>query len=133
MTRDAIGKQTDSGFSTSAVRAAGFVFTTGKIGTDPVTGELPEDIQSQTVNTLENLRQVLEQAGASLANLIKVNVYLNDIEKDFDAMNEAYRQYLAAQGIDAPPARTTVGCRLPWSRVEMDMVALAADGPAGQS
>jgi 2-iminobutanoate/2-iminopropanoate deaminase len=133
MTREAIGNQTDSGFSTSAVKAGGFVFTTGNIGTDPVTGALPDDIQAQTTNTLENLSRVLEKAGTSLAQLVKVNVYLDDIDADFDAMNEAYRQYLAAHGIDEPPARTTVGWRLPWSLVEMDMVALAPPGPAGQS
>jgi 2-iminobutanoate/2-iminopropanoate deaminase len=133
MNREVIGKRTQSGFSTSAVRGSGLVFTTGNIGTDPVTGELPDDIESQTSNTLENLNQVLQRAGTSLANLVKVNVYLNDIETDFEPMNEAYRRYLASHGIDSPPARTTVGCRLPWSRVEMDMVALALAEAADQS
>ena len=125
MERKAIGVQTEQGFSTSAVRGAGFLFTKGSIGTDPETGELPEDVETQTRNTLERLHKVLEDADSSLARLVKVNVYLNDIEADFDRMNEAYRQYFAAHGIEEPPARTTVGCRLPWSKVEIDMVALA--------
>ena len=125
MTRRAIGRRTAEGFSTSAVCGAGLVFTNGSIGTDAVTGELPDDLAAQTRNTLERLRTILEEASSSLADVVKVNVYLDDIESDFDEMNDVYRRYFTEHGIDEPPARTTIGCRLPWSRVEMDLVALA--------
>jgi 2-iminobutanoate/2-iminopropanoate deaminase len=123
--RDVIGTEGPTGLSTSAVRGNGFVFTTGTIGTDPTTGNLPEDLESQTRNTLATLEGVLRRAGTELEMVVKVNVYLDDIEGDFDQMNEVYRDYFRARGIAHPPARTTVGCRLPWSRVEIDMVALA--------
>jgi 2-iminobutanoate/2-iminopropanoate deaminase len=126
MTRQAFGRTTESGFSTSAIKGAGFVFTSGSIGLDPESGDLPEDIEAQTRNTLLRLHQILKDADTSLANVIKVNVYLDNIEADFDPMNEAYRKYFSEQDISEPPARTTVGCRLPWSKVEMDMVSLAS-------
>lgn len=125
MERKAIGRRTEAGFSTSAVSGAGFVFTNGSIGTDPTTGELPDDLETQTRNTLDRLHKILRDAESNLSKVVKVNVYLDDIESDFDLMNDVYRQYFAAHGIDEPPARTTVGCRLPWSKVEMDFVALA--------
>jgi 2-iminobutanoate/2-iminopropanoate deaminase len=125
MERNAIGRRTEAGFSTSAVRGAGFVFTNGSIGTDPTTGELPDDLEAQTRNTLDRLHKILRDADSNLSKVVKVNVYLDDIESDFDLMNDVYRQFFAEHGIDEPPARTTVGCRLPWSKVEMDFVALA--------
>jgi 2-iminobutanoate/2-iminopropanoate deaminase len=125
MERKAIGRRTENGFSTSAVSGAGFVFTNGSIGTDPATGELPDDLETQTRNTLDRLHKILRDADSNLSKVLKVNVYLDDIESDFDRMNEVYKQYFAEQGIDEPPARTTIGCRLPWSKVEMDLVALA--------
>ena len=125
MAREVVGTQRESGFSTAAVKGNGVLFTTGKIGTDPVTGELPDDLESQTRNTLAALEEILKLAGSELGNVLKVNVYLDNIERDFDPMNVVYGEYFAARGIDEPPARTTVGCRLPWSKVEIDMVALA--------
>jgi 2-iminobutanoate/2-iminopropanoate deaminase len=106
------------------VKANGLVVTTGNIGTDPDTGELPLDIESQTRNTLRVLQRILERSGSSLDQVIKVNVYMDEIDAEFDRMNDAYKAYFSEQGITQPPARTTIGCRLPWSKVEMDMIAL---------
>jgi 2-iminobutanoate/2-iminopropanoate deaminase len=125
VSRIVIGRQTESGLSTQAVIANGLVFTTGKVGTDPDTGELPLDIEGQTTNTLRNLEAIIDEAGSSLAQVIKVTVYMDEIDVEFDRMNDAYRGYLGAAGITEPPARTTIGCRLPWSKVEIDMIALA--------
>ena len=125
MGRIVIGRPTESGLSTQAVTANGLVFTTGSIGTDLITGELPSDIEGQTTNTLRRLAAILDTAGASLANVIKVTVYMDEIDTEFDRMSAAYKQYFDAHGISEPPARTTIGCRLPWSKVEMDMIALA--------
>ncbi len=124
MQREVIVRRSETSVTTLAVKGAGFVYTTGTIGSDPETGVLPDDLQEQTANTLERLRRILESAGTSLDRLIKVNVYLNDIESDFDSMNEAYKKYFDDHGVTEAPARTTVGCRLPWSKVEIDMVAL---------
>jgi 2-iminobutanoate/2-iminopropanoate deaminase len=122
-TREAVGTRDGGRFATAAVKANGLVFTTGNIGPDPDTGELPPDVESQTRNTLARLQRVLEQAGSELAKVIKVNVYLDDIAGEFDRMNAAYDAFFREHGITEPPARTTVGARLPWAKVEIDMVA----------
>ena len=124
MPKTVISRETESGKSTQAVKANGLVVTTGNIGIDPDTGELPPDIESQTRNTLRVLQGVLERSGSSLDQVLKVNVYMDEIDTQFDRMNEAYKAYFSEQGIVEPPARTTIGCRLPWSMVEMDMLAL---------
>jgi 2-iminobutanoate/2-iminopropanoate deaminase len=123
--REVVTRADAGGATTLATKGGGFVFTTGTIGNDPETGELPEGLEAQTWNTLERLRRILDQAGTGLDRLVKVNVYLDDIASDFDAMSAEYKRYFEEHGITELPARTTVGCRLPWSRVEIDMVALA--------
>ena len=77
------------------------------------------------MHSLENLKTVLAAAGTSLANVVKVNVYLADIN-DFKAMNTVYRQYFP----EDQPARSTVGAPLarPELLVEIEMVALLPDG-----
>lgn len=125
MSREAIGRIDGDKFTTLAVKANGFVFTTGNIGYDPDTGELPPDIESQTRFTLMTLHKVLLSAGTNLENVIKVNVYMTEIEDEFERMNSAYEAYFDEHGISEPPARTTIGARFTWSKVEMDMVALA--------
>jgi 2-iminobutanoate/2-iminopropanoate deaminase len=87
-----------------AVVAGNIVFTSGNVGWDPETREAPAGITAQTEQVFENLQVVLEAAGSSLAQVIKVNIYLTDIG-DFDAMNQVFRRYFPQN----PPARTTVG------------------------
>ena len=125
MSREAYGRESEGKFTTLAVKANGFVFTTGNIGYDPETGELPPDIESQTRFTLLTLEGVLKECGSDLSKVVKVNVFLDSIDDEFDRMSAAYGEFFAERGIKEPPARTTVGARLPWSKVEMDMVALA--------
>ena len=98
-----------------------FVFTSGQIAIDPKTNEVIQgfiDVQAKQV--LENLKAVLEAAGSSLDNAIKVTVYLADMN-DFAKMNGVYEQYFKNK-----PARSAVQvARLPKDvRVEMDVVAL---------
>ncbi|MFC4542833.1 Rid family detoxifying hydrolase [Halosolutus amylolyticus] len=80
------------------------LFTAGQI---PMTadGELLDDepIAAQTEQALYNLDAILDEAGATSADILKVTVFLDDID-DFDAMNEAYAAYFD----DEPPARSAV-------------------------
>jgi len=104
-----------------AVKANGFVFTSGQIPLDPATGAMDTgDIASQTRRVLDNLRAVLAAAGTSLDKAVKATVYLADMG-DFAAMNEVYAEYFAA----SKPARSTVqAARLPKdARVEIDLIA----------
>jgi len=86
---------------------------------NPKTNELePGDIKSETRRTLENIRSILEAAGSSLRDVVKVGVFLTDIN-DFAAMNEVYKEFFLAD----PPARTTVGAQLPKIKIEIDCIA----------
>jgi 2-iminobutanoate/2-iminopropanoate deaminase len=76
------------------------------------------DIASETRRTLQNIQAILEGAGSSLADVVRVGVFLADI-KDFDAMNAVYREFFTQD----PPARTTVGAQLPKIKVEIDCIA----------
>ena len=106
-----------------AVRANGFVFCSGQIPIDPVTGELVNgDAASATERVLENLKAVLEAAGLGFGNIVKTTVFLSDM-KDFAAMNEVYARYFT----DAPPARAAVqAARLPKD-VLVEIEAVAAE------
>jgi len=105
-----------------AVRAGDFIYVSGQAALDPVTGRaLLGDVQAETRQTLNNIKVNLEGCGASLADVIKCQVYLTNIA-DFAAMNEVYAEFFGA----TKPARTTVGvAALPLSgaKVEIDAVA----------
>ncbi|MGD8979479.1 MAG: RidA family protein [candidate division WOR-3 bacterium] len=109
-----------------AIKAGPFVFTAGQVAIDPSTGSLIEgDVAAQTKQVLENLKAVVEAAGTSLANAVKITVYLTKTEH-FAPMNETYAQYFTQK----PPARTTVFINtLPLGAlVEIDVIAqLQAD------
>ena len=76
----------------SAVRAGGFTFVSGQGGYVDAQGNLVEGIETQTRQCLENMKQVLQAAGSSLSDVVKVTVFLANID-DFAKMNEVYRDY----------------------------------------
>jgi len=105
-----------------AVKGGEFIFISGQIPIDPTTGKLVvDDIKSQTRQSLENIKVILEAAGSSLAKVIKVSVFLSDMD-DFQKMNEIYRQYFP----DNFPARSSVKVsELPMNaKVEIEAIAL---------
>jgi len=88
---------------------------------DPQTGEfVGADVRQQTERVFENIKGVLEAAGANFNHVVKTTVFLKDMN-DFAAMNEVYARYFPA----APPARSTVqAARLPKDAlVEIEVVA----------
>jgi 2-iminobutanoate/2-iminopropanoate deaminase len=104
-----------------AVRANGFLYLSGQVALDPKTGEMTgADIRQQTERVLENVKGILEAAGSNLHHVLKVTVYLKDMN-EFAAMNEVYGKYFAS----APPARSTVEVsRLPKDAlVEIEVIA----------
>ena len=108
-----------------AVRGQGVLFVSGQVAQDPVSGRLVEGgVVEQTARALENVRAILEAAGRTLDDVLRVGVYLTDMQ-DFAQMNEVYGRYFRAPF----PARTTIAVReLPLgAAVEVDVVA--ADGP----
>jgi 2-iminobutanoate/2-iminopropanoate deaminase len=105
-----------------AVRGAGdSIYLSGQVGQDPATGKLVDGgAAAQTEQALRNLQAVLEAAGRTLDDVVRVGVYLTDFG-DFAAMNEAYARWFA----QPYPARTTIGvAALPLgAAVEIDLVA----------
>jgi 2-iminobutanoate/2-iminopropanoate deaminase len=78
-----------------AIEAGGFVYVSGQLPINPATGEMPEGISAQTRQSLENLKAILQEAGADTANVVKTMVLLADMSY-FGAMNEVYSEYFAA-------------------------------------
>lgn len=112
-----------------AIVANGLVFCSGQIAIDPVTGQMVgDDVRAQTVQVMENLRAVLEAAGASFASVVKTTIYLKSLS-DFGVVNEIYGRYFPTD----PPARATVEVsRLPRDAlVEIDMIAIVNGPKAG--
>jgi len=97
------------------------VFCSGQIALDPATQQLVAgDVKVQTRRVMENLKAVLEAAGADFSKVLKCNVYLLRMS-DFAAMNEVYGEYFQ----NNPPARATVAvAELPkGAQVEIDATA----------
>jgi len=105
-----------------AIEAHGFVFASGQIALDSKTGELNSgSIEEQTRLVLNNLKAVFEAAEISLDNVVKCNVYLQDMN-DYSGMNAVYGEFF-----NSPfPARAAVQvARLPKNaKVEIEAIAV---------
>lgn len=105
-----------------AIKANGFVFTSGQIPIDPATGKLSTgSIEEQTRLVLTNLKAVLEAAGSSLDNAVKCTVFLHDMN-DFTRMNAVYSKFFKPPY----PARAAVQvARLPKDvKIEIEAIAI---------
>ena len=102
-----------------AARVGNLVFVSGQVPRNPLTGELEgSDLAAQTRRVLENLRLVLGAAGAALADVVSVTVYLAD-PNDWSTFNEIYESTFSAPY----PSRTVVGAQLRGVLVELAAVA----------
>lgn len=106
-----------------AIMAGGTVYSSGQIPVNPVTGEIPEGIEAQTVQALENLKQVLEAAGCSMAEVVKTTVFIKDMAS-FPVINKLYSGYFT----EPYPARSCVEvAQLPKGvLIEIEAVAIKA-------
>jgi reactive intermediate/imine deaminase len=105
------------GTYSQAIQAGSTVYLSGQIPLDPSTMELVEGFEAQTVQVFENLRQVIEAAGGSFRDLVKLNIFLTDLTH-FAKVNEVMGRYF-----EQPyPARAAIGvAALPrGALVEMD-------------
>jgi 2-iminobutanoate/2-iminopropanoate deaminase len=84
-----------------AIVAGGFVFCSGTVGIDPVTGLLAEGVAEQTEQALLNLSSILEASGSSIDQLVKTTIFYVNVE-DFVTINEVYGRHMP----DPPPARS---------------------------
>lgn len=106
-----------------AIQAGDIIYTSGQIALDPATGELVSpDIEAQTEQVMENLKNVIEAGGSDLSRVVKVTLYIRDMN-DFSAINDIYGSYFK----DAYPARSCVEVSsLPkGALIEIEAVAMA--------
>ena len=110
-----------NGLYTPAIVVGDLVFTSGQIGIDPKTGQLPEGFEAQFEQVFRNLTAVLEASGSNVDNMVKATVFLADMN-DYNKMTELYRAKFKGD----PPARTTVQvAALPRAaRVEIEAIAV---------
>lgn len=105
-----------------AVKAGNLLFVSGQVPLDPATGAPVEaTIQAQTTQSLNNLKAILAQAGATMDNVVKTTVFLKDME-DFAEMNRIYQTFFAADC----PARSAVQVRRLPKDVLVEIEAIAA-------
>lgn len=118
--RTAAAPAPGGGYS-QAIRRGNIVYTAGLGPQDPQTRRVVgETIEEQTRQTLRNLEAVLTAAGATLADVVKVTVHLQELQRDFPGYDRVYREVMP----EPRPARTTVGSQLAGILVEIDMLAV---------
>ena len=108
-----------------AVKLGNLLFVSGQIPIDPATGKISGDIKEQTRQSLENLKAVLQAAGASLTTVLKTTVFLKNLD-DFTLMNGIYQEYFPK---DAPARSTVEVSRIPrGALIEIEAIAAIDDG-----
>jgi len=111
------------------VQAGDVVWTAGFGPQDPATGQVPDGIEQQTEQVIDNVEAALEGVGLGLGDVVKATVHLQHLERDFPAYNEVY-----ARRFPQPyPVRTTVGSDLLGILVEIDVVAVRPSGAPEES
>lgn len=109
-----------------AVRAGDFLFVTGQLAEDPVTGEIVRGtITEQTQRVMENLKLVLDHTQTSFAKAVMARLFLTDF-RDYQAVNEVFASYFNAGRL---PSRTTVGiiALAGQGDVEIDLIVYCGD------
>ncbi|GBG05597.1 RidA family protein [Paenibacillus agaridevorans] len=107
----------------SAIKTGSLVFVSGQGGLDPLTGSVVgSDLESQTVQTMENIKKILDAAGLTLDDVVKCNIYLSD-RKLYEEFNNIYKRFF-----NSPyPSRTAIYCDLNYDLlVEIDVIAQAS-------
>lgn len=103
------------------IEAGPFIFSSGQLPIDPASGAMPSDAAAQARQSMENVKAVIEAAGSSLAKVVKVTIFLQNLEH-FGAVNDVYASFFSGTF----PARSCVQvARLPKDAlVEIEAVAL---------
>ena len=104
-----------------AIQFNNLIYTSGQIAIDPSSGQLIDgDIKAQTKQTIRNIENILTAGGSDISKVIKVSVYLKDIN-EFTAMNEIYEEYF---GTSKPVRSTIQAAKLPKdAKIEIDVIA----------
>lgn len=103
-----------------AIEIGDFIYTSGQLPIDPLTGQMPTTIEEQTEQSLKNVGAILKSKGLNYGNVIKTTVFLKDMN-EFQKMNQVYGRYFT----ENYPARSAVEvARLPKDAlVEIEVIA----------
>lgn len=103
-----------------AVKVGKMIFTSGQIPVDPITNEMPKDVQEQTQQSLNNIKAILATEGYTLNDVVKTTVFIDNM-KDFAKINEVYAREFG----EHKPARSCVEVsKLPkGALIEIEVVA----------
>ena len=115
-------KTPKAGSYSQAIKAGNFIFISGQVPSQDA-----KSIKEQTLSALKKIKDILEAAGSKVSKLVKVSVFLKNID-DFKEMNEMYKDFFNQNGVmDKNPARSTVEATSPLKEflIEIDAIALA--------
>ena len=114
--------QDGASLQSQAIDTGAFVYTSGQLPINPATGEFAEGgIKELTTQSLTNMRHILEEAGLTLANVVKTTVFLSDMA-DFAAMNAVYAKHFSGDF----PARSAVAVKTLPKNVLVEVETIAA-------
>jgi reactive intermediate/imine deaminase len=120
----AIGKKNPNLPFHPAVRAGDFIFVSGQVAKDAEGNMIAGTIEEETRGTIESIRRILAEEGATLADVVRVTTYLEDA-RDFGRYNKVFGEHFK----DAVLARTTVEARAVINtKIEMDAIAYKPRG-----
>lgn len=104
-----------------AIEVNGMLFISGQVPVNPADGQIPEGIEAQTEQVMQNIKSILTEAGYSFENVVKSTCLLSDMV-NFKAMNEVYAKYYSVD----PPARAAFAVKgLPLGAlVEIETIAV---------
>jgi len=101
-----------------------FVFTSGQIPLCPETGAIAADIEAQTLQSLHNVKGIVEAAGLTVNNIIKTTVFVKDLA-DFEAVNRVYNEFFMEHNANFPARSCVEVARLPKDvKIEIEAVAV---------
>lgn len=111
-----------SGPYSQCVKAGNYIFVSGQDGIHP-NGELGgNSIAEQAARSLENIKNILAEANASMADIVYMTCHLSELnQKTFDEFNQVYEEYF--KNVNQKPARITVGSQLLGVKVEISAIA----------
>jgi len=115
-------KTPKAGSYSQAIKAGNFIFISGQVPSQDA-----KSIKEQTLSALKKIKDILEAAGSKVSKLVKVSVFLKNID-DFKEMNEMYKDFFNQNDVmDKYPARSTVEATSPLKEflIEIDAIALA--------
>ena len=103
-----------------ATKANGFIFVSGQLPIDPITGELKSDVKEATLQSLTNIKNILIEGNSDIDHIVKVNIFLSDMS-DFGACNEVYNEFFKAPY----PARACVAVKTLPKNAVLEIEAIA--------